>query len=241
MKKYISLSASSLRVMALTFMLMDHLWATVVPGNIWLHYLGRLAFPIFAFQTAEGYRHTKDFKRYCKRLLVFGLISEIPFNLMLTGSPIFPFHQNVMFTLLFGLLACREMDGLLENPFGKNLLARCGKLSLIFLGSVVLFPDYGLLGVFTVLTFHLIRGIPGAWLVQLTMMIAIHVFGFEGQVIPLFGGALEIPIQGLAVLALVPIWLYNGEKGTGGKWLQYGSYLFYPGHMLLLWLYSLLA
>lgn len=227
--------------MALTFMLMDHLWATVVPGNIWLHCLGRLAFPIFAFQVAEGYQHTKDFKRYCKRLLVFGLISEIPFNLMLTASPIFPFHQNVMFTLLFGLLACREVDGIAADRGVKNLLSRIGKLALIFLGGVLLFPDYGTMGILTVLTFHLVRAFPGAKLVQLTMMIAIHVFGFEGQVIPLFGGALEIPIQGLAVLALIPIWLYNGEKGKGGKWLQYGSYLFYPGHMLLLWIYSMLV
>lgn len=240
MKKQFGLSASALRVMALAFMLMDHLWATVVPGNEWMHWLGRLAFPIFAFQAAEGYHHTHDFKGYCKRLLVFGLISEIPFNLMLTFSPIFPFHQNVMFTLLLGLYACRETDGILADRSPKNVLARMGKLALIGLGSVLLFPDYGFLGVLTVLAFHLTRNLPAAQVMQLILMIAIHVFGFEGQVIPLFGGAFEIPVQGIAVLALIPIWLYNGEKGNGGKWLQYGSYLFYPGHMLLLWLFALL-
>ena len=45
-----------------------------------------------------------------------------------------------------------------------------------------------------------------------------------------------MPIQAVAILAFIPISLYNGEKGRGGKFLQYGSYIFYPLHMLILWL-----
>lgn len=98
------LNAVSLRYLALALMLLDHLWATVVPGNDWMTHLGRLAFPIFAFQAAEGYYHTSNFKQYCKRLLAFALISELPFNLMVGGRWLYPFHQNVMFTLLLGLI-----------------------------------------------------------------------------------------------------------------------------------------
>ena len=90
------LSAFDLKLMAMAFMLCDHMWATIIPGNNWMTYLGRMAFPIFAFQTAQGYIHTRDFKAYCKRLALFALISEIPFNLMISSSPISPFHQNVM-------------------------------------------------------------------------------------------------------------------------------------------------
>ena len=54
----IGLSASTLRVLAMTFMLLDHMWATIVPGNNWMTYVGRLAFPIFAFQIVEGFYHT---------------------------------------------------------------------------------------------------------------------------------------------------------------------------------------
>ena len=49
-------------------------------------------------------------------------------------------------------------------------------------------------------------------------------------------GRMEIPVQAFAILAFIPICLYSGEKGKGGKWLQYGSYIFYPAHMLILWL-----
>ena len=212
------LTAAQLRVLALGLMLLDHLWATVVPGNNWMTYLGRMAFPIFAFQTAVGYRHTHDLGGYCKRLLIFGLVSEIPFDLMISGSPVFRFHQNVMFTLLLGLLACRAYD-----------LRKWGLLVLLCLAGIPTFPDYGILGIATVLMFHVFREYQ--WC-QLLMLIAINWFGYEGQ--QLIVGTLTVPVQAFAILAFLPIALYNGEKGRGGKLLQYGSYVFYPLHMLIL-------
>ena len=212
------LTATHLRILALFLMLLDHLWATVVPGNNWMTYVGRMAFPIFAFQAAEGYHHTHDFKGYCKRLAIFAAVSEIPFNLMIFSSPIFPFHQNVMLTLLLGLLACRAWDN-----------KKWWQIALLLLAGVVTFPDYGVMGVLTVLMFHVLRDWKWA---QLLMLIAINWFGFEGQHLIL--GTMEIPIQAFAILAFLPIALYNGEKGRGGKALQYSSYIFYPLHMLIL-------
>ena len=63
-KTKFGLTAAHLRILALVLMLLDHLWATVVPGNNWMTYVGRMAFPIFAFQAAEGYHHTHDFRGY---------------------------------------------------------------------------------------------------------------------------------------------------------------------------------
>ena len=217
-QKPFSLNAAHLRILALFLMLLDHLWGTVVPGNDWMTYAGRMAFPIFAFQAAQGYHHTHDFKGYCKRLAIFALVSEIPFNLMISGSPIFPFHQNVMLTLLLGLLACRAWDQ-----------KKWWMAALIFLAGVVTFPDYGVMGVLTVLMFHVLRDWKWA---QLLMLIAINWYGFEGQ--QLVFGFFKMPLQAFAILAFIPIALYNGEKGKGGKALQYGSYIFYPLHMLIL-------
>lgn len=218
MKTSRGLNAAHLRILAMALMLLDHLWATIVPGSDWMTHLGRMAFPIFAFQAAEGYRYTHDFKAYCKRLLIFGLVSEIPFNLMISGSPIFPFHQNVMFTLLLGLLACR----MLEQRRPWLFLA-------VMLLSVISLPDYGPLGVLTVLMFHVFRG---RHLLLLLGLFLINWFGFGGQVIML--ADFEIPVQAFAVFAWIPIRLYSGEKGPGGRALQYAAYLFYPAHMLIL-------
>ena len=226
-KKHLPLNAVHLRYLALFLMLLDHMWATVIPGNFWMTCMGRLAFPIFAFQAAEGYERTSDFTQYCKRLLVFGLISEIPFNWMVGSNWIYPFHQNVMFTLLLGLLALRAVErARKESPWW--VLAAFG---WCLLGAVT-FVDYGAYGVMTVLIFGLSRHMPGAKLFQLAAMIVIHVLLAEGQMLPILGW--EFPVQGFAVLSLAFIWLYNGEKGPRSRKVQLSSYLFYPVHMLIL-------
>lgn len=233
-KTRFGLDSTALRLLAILFMVLDHLWATVVPGNLWLTCVGRLAFPIFAFQLCEGYRHTSDYRRYRRRLLVFALLSEIPFNLFYAGSVIFPFHQNVLFTLLLGLLAIRQADMLRREEGIKKKSLRCLALLLIFAGGAVLFPDYGLMGVMTVLCFFVFRD---HRLFQLAAMAVLNIFAFKGQTIPVSLGALafDFPIQGFALLALPLIWLYNGEKGRGGKGLRLFWYIFYPLHMLALY------
>ena len=134
-KSKISLTAAQLRALALILMFIDHTGRVLFPEQLWMVCLGRLAFPIFAFQTAEGYRHTRDFRRYCLRLAIFALISEIPFNLLAYGAAIYPLRQNVMFTLLLGLVACRVYD---RNK-GWALIP-------VFLATVLLRPDYGIPG-----------------------------------------------------------------------------------------------
>ena len=64
--------------------------------NDWLTCIGRIAFPIFAFMIVEGYFHTRDLKKYVKRIFIFALISEIPFNLALGSRLFYPIHQNVL-------------------------------------------------------------------------------------------------------------------------------------------------
>ena len=104
------LTAAHLRWIALGAMLLAHLWAMVIPGSQWLTCAGRIAFPIFAFLLAEGCRRTSDRLRYFLRLLVWAVLSEIPFNLMYVGSIFYPFHQNVLWTFLISLALISLID-----------------------------------------------------------------------------------------------------------------------------------
>lgn len=226
MKKW-GLSANALRLLAMAGMLLDHAWATVVPGNFWMTCVGRLVFPIYAFQLVEGFFHTHDRKAYAKRLLIFALISEIPFNYMMAGGWLFPFHQNTIFTLLLGFLAIWLLETRTQRKGWKTALLLLGILLL----SMVGFVDYGWQGLLTVVTFYVFREGKYAKVGQLACMLYLHAFLMEGQTLPwLF----DLPLQSFAVLALIPIWLYNGQKGRGGKAMQMAGYLYYPLHMVAL-------
>ena len=111
--------------------------------------------------------------------------------------------------LLLGLIACRLYDR------GKSW----GMIP-VFLVAALLRPDYGVMGVATVLLFYVFREERPAQLLLLTLLNGL--------------GYSLLSLQTFAVLAWVPISLYHGEKGRGGPWLQYGSYVFYPLHMLIL-------
>lgn len=237
-KPFGGLTANMLRTIAVIFMLSDHIWATALSFGDWMTYIGRMAFPIFAFQIAEGFVHTSNFKKYALRLLGFAVITEIPFNLFYSSRFFNPYHQNVLFTLLLGLLAIKVIDGLKKDRSLKNIALSVLFLGLILLASVVGFVDYNHYGVLTVIMFYLMRDFPFAWLGQLIGMILINIVIFEGLVFPveIFGKNFEIPSQGFAVFALIPIWLYGNRKGKSSKILQYGFYAFYPLHMLVLFL-----
>lgn len=231
------LTSNMLRVIAVLLMLSDHIWATYMSLGNWMTYIGRMAFPIFAFQIAEGFVHTSNFKKYALRLLGFAVITEIPFNLFYSSRVFNPYHQNVLFTLLLGLLAIYVLDNLKKNFTKKNIGRSLLWIALICVAATLGFVDYGFLGMLTVVMFYVLRDFPFAWLAQLVGMVLINIVFFEGLVYPveIFGKTFELPYQGFAVFSLIPIWLYGGKKGKSNKFMQYGFYAFYPVHMLILY------
>lgn len=237
------LSAAHLKILAMVCMLCDHLSATLLPWIPWLGIVGRLAFPIFAFQVAEGYARTGNFKRYLGRMFLFALVSEVPFDLMYGGTAFYPFHQNVMFTFCIALLCLRILDAVKEKSVPVRLAVL---LAVAAAGNAVGFltmVDYYGYGILMVLGFYLFRNARFGWLWELLMMAWINIWLLQGEYIVahLFGLEINLYIQGFALLALIPIWLYNGAPGKHSKAVRIACYLFYPLHLLivsLLWLHA---
>lgn len=239
-KKKFSLEITSctLHFLAMAFMLSDHLWATVIPWQAdWMTIIGRLAFPIFAFMTVEGFFHTKNLKKYMLRMLIFALISEIPFNLMMSGSVFAPFHQNVLWSFLLGLFLMQLNEKAKKK--GKLWIRVLTGVGTFLLGTIVgmlSMMDYMHYGVWMILAFYFLRG--RKWWNYAAQFAALAYINYEvrglSYELTLFGKEIWFPQQCFAVLALIPIWLYRGKQGPHNKVLQYIYYGFYPVHILIL-------
>lgn len=234
------ISSAGLHMLAMGLMLCDHLWATLFPAQEWLTCIGRLAFPIFAFLAAEGFRRTRNLRRYLLRLLSGALLSEIPFNLMCGGSVIYPYHQNVLWTFLLALL-CIALTEKIRARF-RPLFAAPACAAILILGFLLGFAamlDYYGAGVLTVFTFYFFK--KRNWTGRFCQLLCLYylnvtLLGGYCYVVSLFGHPFELAQQGFALLALIPIWLYRGRQGPHGKAFRVFCYAFYPAHMLLLFL-----
>jgi len=236
-------TSMSLHLMAMAFMLCDHLWATVVPGNDWLTCIGRIAFPIFAFMIVEGYFHTRNLKKYVLRLLAFAVLSEIPFNLMTGSSLFFPLHQNVLWSFLLSIGLIHWNEKVKEKTVWLRVLIACASVLLGSIAGLLTMVDYYHAGILTVLAFYffrqknlwcLIGRIFCLWYINVELLGGLV---YEWQ---LFGYPITIAQQAFALLALIPIELYRGRQGYHSKPLQIVYYAFYPVHLLILGLLKLL-
>ena len=226
-------SSLTLHILAMAFMLCDHIWATLVAGQDWLTCVGRLASPIFAFLLVEGFFHTRDLRRYVLRLLLLALLSEIPFDLAISGLLIDLGYQNVLWTFCIAAAALWAMEALRRLQIPLPLAALCAGAAGYLLGEA-LQSDYFGPGVLTVLVFALCRQWHIGRLPELAAMLVINGWLLPSADMTLWG--VTLPVELLATAALLPIWLYRGRQGPHGPWLRWVWYGFYPAHLLVLWL-----
>jgi hypothetical protein len=243
-RKRFEISSATLHIIAMTTMLIDHAMKTVVEYDGWIFVLGRLAFPIFAFMAAEGCYYTRNAKKYGLRLLIFALLSEIPYDLMKSGEPVDQYDQNVIWTFLIAFLCIMVYRA--ARSTRRRLIYIPAAIAVFlagFLAATIAVTDYGGMGVWMVLIFYFLR--ERKWwmlILQFVLIAAINIMFLGGMgygiTFSFMGNIVEFPQQGFAVFALIPIWLYRGRQGYHSKPFQYFCYAFYPLHMLVLYLIS---
>ena len=242
-KLRVETTSFSLHLMAMLFMLCDHLWGTVINGNDWLTCIGRLAFPIYAFMIVEGYFNTKNLKKYVLRLLVFAVISEIPFNIAMGSRLFYPIHQNVLWSFLIAIGLIHWNEKVKEKKLWKRILVGAATIIIAYIGGIITFVDFYNAGLLMTLTFYFFRG--KKWwhyICQLLCMwyINMEILGGYGYEVEIFGTIQFITRQGFALFALIPIWLYKGKQGHHSEAWKYIRYGFYPLHLLVLGLIKIL-
>lgn len=225
------LSSLELKLLAMGCMLIDHVGYVFFPGQLWLRCIGRLAFPIFAFQVAEGWARSHDRRRYLGRMALFALVAELPFDLLFYGWPWVPGSQNVLWTFTIALCCLWAAEWLQRQRIPEVLALACVALPGYLLGQWLSVDYYGG-GVLMVLAFALCRDKKWGWLGELVLLLLINRCLLPSTYVELWGHWL--PIQMLSILALLPIWLYRGRQGFHHKAVQLLCYGFYPGHLLLL-------
>lgn len=178
--------------------------------------IGRIAFPIYCFFLVEGLIRTRDRKKYALRLLLFGVISEIPFDLALSGNLVYLDHQNVFFELFAGLLTIiclEEIEKRINSRIFKAVLTM-GTVVAAFVITEFTKLDYSGLGILCIVVLYLLRG---------------------SKIRHLVAGAIVFAWEFPASLAFAILATYNGKRGKG---LKYLFYLIYPVHLLLLYIIS---
>lgn len=239
MKKYKRISQEGLKAIACFSMLVEHakflfpqFSIATTHGQVMLPIytiIGRIAYPIFAFLLVEGFHHTKDKKIYLFRLFVLAVVSELPFDLFSTfrwywGS------NNVVFTLILGLVALQIMCCQCQD---KNVAKLIG-LSLIVTTAELVHSDYGAGGVLLIILFEATYNVPSKRLLQFLGMML--VFSIMQSPCTVLVGKHLIGIQYFGVLSLIPISLYNGRKYSSSKTVQRIFYVFYPVHLISLYI-----
>ena len=207
---------NGLTLLAILLMVIDHIGAIIFPEIEILRWIGRLSFPIFAYQLSVGYQHTSNVSKYLFRLWIFAIIAQIPYTIAFDT-----FDLNILFTFLLSLY-------LIDRFAKKEYYWIVTVLAVLFFVNV----DYEWYGVLLPVVFYLTRN--KKWLGLLIGVALTAGFSYH----------FEVAFQLLAILGII-IALYVKPINLKIQTSRYFFYWFYPVHLavifgikwiLILWL-----
>ncbi|RHW39143.1 hypothetical protein D1B31_14135 [Neobacillus notoginsengisoli] len=220
------LNSNTIKVIAIIAMILDHTAIWLLADGSTLDSIvrtaGRLAAPIMCYFIAEGYFYTSNFKKYSSRLFYFAVISHFPF-VMYLGLEWWQ-ATSVLWSLLMGLFAL--------NISQKSKIPLAAKAMLIGLCCALAWTaDWNYIAVLWILFFGIFRG---NFKMQMLSYVTI------GTVFYIIPGILSMGLDSFfrfGIFLVIPLLLlYNGERGRKSNLIKWGFYLFYPVHLVLLYI-----
>lgn len=232
------ISANTIKYFAVFAMLIDHIaWCFVDTNSILgiiMHLIGRMTAPIMTYFIVEGYHYTRNVNKYLARLAIFAAVSWIPFLFMeygtflpftfVDGNLYFNPAQGVIYTFFLTLLALKTVHSQ-SLPKPAKVVLVIGLCMLSSIGDWFFFPIVWAL---------LLDKYRGNFKKQAAAFAISSVVLMTLMIVFLTDGFGDNWFQYGVLLALIPLYFYNGEKGRGGRFNKWFFYIFYPAHLLIL-------
>lgn len=223
------MSSFLLKIIACFTMLLCHIPFVYPQYSVPLIYIGKISFPLYAFLISEGYVHTRNFSKYLTRLIVFGVISQIPAYLLFVGKSFNGLYLNIFFTLALGLLGIRIYDKIKSKYISIPLI-----ILLAVLAELLKF-DYGAFGVLMIVCFYVFkRNKLNMVLSQMFLMFILYMKKMSYYTFSLFNLQYILFQLLFSVISLAIILTYNGKKGKSSGKIKLMFYFFYPVHLIIL-------
>ncbi len=216
------MSAFVLKIIAIIAMVCDHAGAVFFPSVLWLRAVGRLTMPIMAYFAAVGFRKTRSVPKYLLRLGIFALISEPCYYLL------FEEHSNVIITIFLGVAALYTAD-IIKKKWDKRFLVVIPYITACII-AVFLNSDWSYAGVLFIIALYYANGNRVKTLLYPLPVYLLFMLDFLTKGIEYF--TLNL-LQLTGIAALFILCLYSGKKGPG---LKYFFYIFYPLHLMIIYL-----
>ena len=218
------LNRDVIKYAAVFAMLLNHMAHVFLREGSWEYEIcvavGYFTAVTMCYFLVEGYQYTRSKKKYGQRLLLFAMISQVPYQAALGIRQL-----NMLFTLLFCflILVCLE--------YIQDSAERSVCVCLLAAAFTVLFAQaYGsrrkLLYAYGVdyLLFSLVSAVEYAK--KLSWALAVPRGLLEG---------VGIPVSGVVI-----VFFYSGKRtGTGGRFSKWFFYVFYPMHLFALWVINI--
>jgi len=206
-------------------MLIDHAGLALFPHLGFFRCIGRLSFPIYCFLLTQGFVHTRSIQGYGRRLLLTAILSEIPFDLLIFGCISSGMEQNVLFSLLFGLMALTAAKAYKEKPMTVWLI-----IITLSMGAMAARVSFGWLGIALCISAYYAGNCKH--LLFLFFSFSLLVYSLSLQL----SGVTQswVLVSFCSLFSLIPLLLYNGKRGLRAPMLSLLFYAAYPLHMLAL-------
>lgn len=223
-KKSPGLTGNQLKLIALIAMTCDHIGVQLFPQVILLRIIGRLALPIFAYMIAQGCRYTRNKTKYLLTIAAVALVCQLVYFFAM-GS----LYQCILVTFSLSIGLIFVLDAARRQPCVRSYAITVLAVLCVWVISDVLpmlLPgfcvDYGFWGILLPVLIWLGKD---KW--QSLLLCA------GGLILLSIGN----PLQWYSLLTLPLLALYNGARGKAK--LKYLFYIYYPAHLALLYLISL--